>query len=250
MDKNGERMRHLAALEGLKELNSTVAVLGPDSPFTRLVVDIRGVNPDDVFSNVPYEKGHTFLFFLEQQLGGPTKFEPFLRAYIQKFKPKSISTLDFKDFLFEYFSHKSDVLQQIDFDSWFFKPGMPLVIPDYDRTLLNACTELAKRWASAGVAELANFTSVEFDQLGSIQKKLFLMELTELLSANSTDRDLNVEKVKRVTDLYSLAKVANTEVRLAYIELGLALHCKDIVANAVQFVTEFGRMKYTRPVYR
>ena len=32
-------------------------------------VDVRGVDPDDAFSSVPYEKGFNFLFYLESLLG-------------------------------------------------------------------------------------------------------------------------------------------------------------------------------------
>ena len=40
-------------------------------PFTMLVPDLKGVDPDDAFSIVPYEKGSALLMYLEQKLGGP-----------------------------------------------------------------------------------------------------------------------------------------------------------------------------------
>lgn len=45
--------------------------LGPKNPLTRLVVDLKGVHPDDAFSTVPYEKGSLFLRYLEDLVGGP-----------------------------------------------------------------------------------------------------------------------------------------------------------------------------------
>lgn len=47
-----------------------IETLGEESPFTKLVVNLTGVDPDDAFSTVPYEKGHTFLFYLEELVGG------------------------------------------------------------------------------------------------------------------------------------------------------------------------------------
>lgn len=39
---------------------------GPDHPYTRLIPDLKGgVDPDDVFSKVPYEKGFWFLYYLQ-----------------------------------------------------------------------------------------------------------------------------------------------------------------------------------------
>ena len=78
-------------------------VYGPDHPLTRLVPDLRGIDPDDAFSVIPYEKGSTFLWYLEELVGGADKFEPFLRAYYTAFAYKSIDSDDFKEFFLEYF---------------------------------------------------------------------------------------------------------------------------------------------------
>ena len=47
---------------------------GVDHPYTKLVPKLDGVDPDDAFSSVPYEKGYSLLMYLEQKLGGPGKF--------------------------------------------------------------------------------------------------------------------------------------------------------------------------------
>ena len=39
--------------------------------YTPLVPELKGLHPDDVFSCIPYEKGSSFLFYLEGLLGGP-----------------------------------------------------------------------------------------------------------------------------------------------------------------------------------
>jgi leukotriene-A4 hydrolase len=44
---------------------------GENSPLTCLVPDLKEISPDDTFSCVPYEKGHTLLFHLEELAGGP-----------------------------------------------------------------------------------------------------------------------------------------------------------------------------------
>lgn len=47
--------------------------MGADNPLTNLVVDLHCTHPDDSFSKVPYEKGHIFLRYLEEVVGGPGK---------------------------------------------------------------------------------------------------------------------------------------------------------------------------------
>ena len=100
--------------------------------LTKLVVDLTNCGPDDAFSTVPYNKGSTFLRYIEEQLGGPAVFEPFLKWYLQKFAYKSIVTDDFKAALYEYFGttdQQKETLNKIDWDTWLHKEGMPPVLP-------------------------------------------------------------------------------------------------------------------------
>ena len=43
--------------------------MSPTDPLTALVVNLTGVDPDDAFSRVPYEKGSAFLWYLEDTGG-------------------------------------------------------------------------------------------------------------------------------------------------------------------------------------
>lgn len=47
--------------------------MGETNALTKLVLDLKGVHPDDSFSSVPYEKGHMFLRYIEHVVGGPGK---------------------------------------------------------------------------------------------------------------------------------------------------------------------------------
>ena len=69
----GEASRHFSAINGWKDLKESIDLQGNDNPLTALVVDLDGVDPDDAFSVVPYEKGSTFLWYLEDTVGGACK---------------------------------------------------------------------------------------------------------------------------------------------------------------------------------
>lgn len=45
--------------------------MGASNLLTCLVPDLTGIDPDDSFSTVPYEKGQAFLWYLEELVGGP-----------------------------------------------------------------------------------------------------------------------------------------------------------------------------------
>ena len=115
-------------------------VMGPTNPFTALVPRLAGADPDDAFSVclqsvslsssfpcqvVPYEKGSTFLWYLEDLVGGAAVFEPFLKSYYNNFAYKSIDSDQFKAFFLEKFS-SVEAVKEIDWDTWLHKPGMPI----------------------------------------------------------------------------------------------------------------------------
>src|SRR5262249_28224179 len=57
--------------------------------LTRLRTHLDGVDPDEAFSTVPYEKGYLFLRALEEAVGRPT-WDGFVRAYVRTFRFRSI----------------------------------------------------------------------------------------------------------------------------------------------------------------
>ncbi|KAH9402319.1 Leukotriene A-4 hydrolase [Tyrophagus putrescentiae] len=237
----GEAGRHFAALEGLKELKATVDAMGHTNPLTKLVVDLRDINPDDAFCRCPYEKGHTFLFYLESLVGGPTVFEPFLRSYLEHFKYRSIVTDDFKSYLSEYFFKKVHA------------PEICIRLTEYDTSLLNACVFLAKKWISAPEDLLVEgkmlFRQDDWKAFSPRQKKLFLIELDEQ-TTGAGQRPLSPGKLHLLNELYRVREERNVEIATAWILLGLHSQWKEVIADAIKLVSEVGRLKYTRPIYR
>ncbi|KAF7495920.1 Leukotriene A-4 hydrolase [Sarcoptes scabiei] len=247
MDTNGEKFRHLMALEGLEDLKEAVKYYGDDSPLTKLLIDVRKINPDDAFSSIPYQKGHTFLFYLEQKLGGPEIFEPFLRAYIDHFKYDSIITKDFQDFIYDYFG--PEILDTVEWDKWFHDPGMPPIIPAYDQTLLMHVIDLSTKWLNASLENIneIEFPLKQFDAFQSLQKKLFFIQLSNRKEESNLDLRL---KLAPMSQIYRLNSIGNCEVRFAWIMLGLEVHYEEVIGEAVDFVSTYGRMKYITPLYR
>lgn len=82
---HGEPYRHFSAIIGWKALTDAMDHFGHDHEFTKLVVDLKGKDPDDAFSSIPYEKGFNFLFHLEN-LVGKQKFDKFIPHVGQPWK--------------------------------------------------------------------------------------------------------------------------------------------------------------------
>lgn len=75
--RHGEAYRHFSAIIGWKALSDSVDHFGHQHEFTKLITDLKGKDPDDAFSSIPYEKGFNFLFHLETLLG-KQKFDSFI----------------------------------------------------------------------------------------------------------------------------------------------------------------------------
>ncbi|KAJ3648764.1 hypothetical protein Zmor_020541 [Zophobas morio] len=230
------------ALGRLPELKETVKLLGETNPLTKLVVDLKGVHPDDAFSIVPYEKGQTFLRYLEEVVGGPAQFEPFLRKYFDTFKFKSIDTDDFKSFFENHFSNNS-AIQSVDWNVWLYSPGMPPVIPNYNTTLAEKCNKLNKQildWDEKAACP------VESSQV----KNLTADEIIYLLQQILDDKPQSVTKLEKLDKVFHFSDVKNSEIKFRWLRIGLKSHWPKSVDPALDWVNEVGRMKFVRPLYR
>lgn len=58
-------------------------------------------------------------------VGGSGVFEPFLKAYLENFKFKVVTTDDFKAFFLNYFKDTAAV-SEIDWQTWLYAPGKAL----------------------------------------------------------------------------------------------------------------------------
>ncbi|XP_054153154.1 leukotriene A-4 hydrolase-like isoform X2 [Oppia nitens] len=240
----GEPNRQFNAIGGLKALKFEIEAMGEQNNYTKLMIDPRGVDPEDAFSSVPYEKGHTFLFYLEQLLGGPQVFEPFLKSYINHFKYQSIETNDFKEYLENYFKDKTDILSKVEWDLWLHSTGMPPIIPDYDKSLSKMCTELTNKWINANDNNLSEFKLSDISSMNPMQVKEFLSQLLD------SEIPLSLTKMHVLTEIYGLKSNKNSEIRSIWIRLGLKSHWKECINETIEFITSQGRMKFVKPIYR
>jgi leukotriene-A4 hydrolase len=63
---------------------------------------------------------------------------------------KSLDSYDFKSTLLSFFASNAEAskaLSSVDWDTWFYKPGLPPK-PDFDTSMVDKCYALAKKWES------------------------------------------------------------------------------------------------------
>ncbi len=117
----GSEAAVMSYAQGFSSLRGALDRFGADSPFTCLVTRLEGVSPDDVFSEVPYEKGCLFLRLLEDTVSRPS-WDRFIRAYIEKYRFTSIETAELRSFIEKHFP---GIMEKVGGDEWLLSPGIP-----------------------------------------------------------------------------------------------------------------------------
>lgn len=239
----------LKAAMGLRDLVEAVDGFGPDHPYTALVPEIEGIDPDDVFSSIPYEKGFNFLHYLSTVVGGHDVFDEFAKAYIQAFKFQTLTSMDFRAFFETYFARQHEALHTIDWDAWFYAPGMPPVTNTFDTTLTTQATALGEQIAAS--SDVATWTSVAPSALTKWPTSLWILLLDTLLlkqeRANWTSTHLDA--INAFTHDH-LTTTHNAELRFRWYTLSLRSGDFRRLDKLVEMLKEQGRMKYVRPLFR
>lgn len=127
-------------------------MFGKDHEYTKLIVSHDNVDPEDVYSQVAYEKGFHFVYYLDR-LVGRENFDKFIPHYFAKWSGKSLDSFEFRDTFMDFFNGLGDEglkskIATIDWQARFYTPGLPPK-PDFDTTLVTMCYDLAEKWKDA-----------------------------------------------------------------------------------------------------
>ena len=122
-----------------------------DKPeYTQLIIKHdNDVDPEDVYSQVAYEKGFHFVYYLEKVVGREA-FDKFIPHYFSKWSGKSLDSWEFRDTYMDFFNSFGDEdikrkVAEIDWQEKFYSQGLPPK-PKFDTTLVDQCYDLAKKW--------------------------------------------------------------------------------------------------------
>lgn len=241
-----DEYRDFSAIIGWKALSDSIEQFGEEHEFTKLVNDLRGKDPDDAFSSVPYEKGFIFLYHLEKVVG-IGRWDKFIPHYFTVFKNKSLDSYEFKSTLLDFFKHDAEAskkLNDLDWDEWFYKPGFPPK-PDFDTTLVKACLDLADGWQALNEGTSGFQPSPKDIESFAAQQSYVFLERIQTLPKPLTPR-----LVETMGEAYGYGKSQNVELVSRFYVVGLQARAKSVYQAAADLAGRVGRMKFVRPLYR
>lgn len=193
-----------------------------------LCPNLEGIDPDEVFSRIPYYKSALLLHTLEQRVGRP-RFDVFIKKYMDAFRFSSINCATFIQFVMQYLP---GAMSQKELEVWFYEP---IAIPEGAVTLsspmLDDVLSAAKDRRILG--RMANWNSIQWG---------VYLEACQVSP--------EIAWIVVLDELYKLSQSPSTDVRFAFllfaIESGVTGYAKDVEA----FLMTQGRLKYVRPLYR
>jgi aminopeptidase N len=203
----------------------------------KLALDLRGQDPDDAFTEVPYNKGKMFLDWLESQYGREV-FDSFIKNYFQYFSFQSITTENFVEYLTQNLLNKNpDIVSIEQVNEWIYQPSIPAnaIIPT--TSLFSDIDDISQQWMENKLTT----KNIPTDQWTTQQWLYFLNNLPDSLT---TDRMVQLDKT------FDLSNIQNSEIAHIWFLLSIRYNYQPAFANLRKYLMEIGRRKLIVPLYK
>lgn len=201
-----------------------------------LAIDVRGRDPDDAFSNVPYEKGALMLSWLEHEFDRDT-FDIFLRKYFDQYAFKSLTTEEFLDYLdANLLSKYPEKVTRKQVERWVYEPGIPdfAVLPESDAF---ASVDAARAAWLSGDRPLDDLDTEQW----TVHEWLYFL--------NNMPDSLTVAQMAELDEAFALTDSKNNEIAHSWLRLAIEHHYEPAIPRLRDYLAGIGRRKLIVPLY-
>ncbi len=219
----------VAALEaalGRRELDESIERFAATPAMTKLRTQLEGIDPDECYSLIPYEKGYLFLCAIEAAVGRPA-FERWLKSYLHDFRFGAITTEQFEAHIEQALP---GALAKANARAWIDGEGIPPTSKALGSARLDAIEALAGTVPTESQA--TPWTPVEW-----------------ALYLESVPRPAPEATCRALDERYNLTARTNFDVLVPWLTLALKSGYTAVLPRVQQVLGEVGRMKYLRPLY-
>jgi len=230
----GVDRRRMEDVLGLQDLREDLAAA--NSSDQRLVPDLEDRDPDDVFSDIPYEKGKLFLDFLEARFGRE-RFDRFLQGYFDAFAFQSVTTEQFVAYLDRnLLQTEPGLVAMEEVREWIYAPGLPAtaVLPESDA--FDRVAAQRDSWLRGESAARALPTSA-----WTVHEWRYFID--------TLPAELTPAQLAELDDAFALTATSNAEIGLAWYKVAIRNDYLPAYPAIEQYLTSIGRRKLIRPLY-
>jgi len=231
----GDERFEMEAVLGRQDLQADIDSLPANDQI--MAIDLRGRDPDAVFSNIPYEKGALFLRELEHKVGREN-FDQFLLGYFEKFAFKSITTDQFVNYLEQtLLKDHSAVLSKQRIEQWIFQPGVPADAPIPESYAFSVVDEARDAWLAGSI------------QAGEIDSEKWVVHQW-LYFLNNMPEKLSQEQLVDLDKAFSLTSSKNNEIAHSWLLISVNNWYQPAFTRLHDYLTSIGRNKLVKPLYK
>ena len=230
-DLYGADRSTMEAVLGKQELLAEIAKFAPRDEI--LHVDLKGRDPDEGMTRVPYEKGAMFLTKLES-IAGRDKLDAFLKGYFDHFAFQSITTADFERHLRAELFPKGR--EPIDLHGWIEEPGLPEDAPEPKSARFGELDAMAAAWASGKTPA----RDLKAEGWSTPEWLHFLRALPKKLPA---------DRMASLDNAYGLTDRGNSEIAAQWLLMAIRSGYPGADARLQEFLATIGRRKFIAPLY-
>jgi aminopeptidase N len=233
----GRRVADMQASIGVTDLaesRKTLTVAGDRT----LLPDLTGRDPDDAFSNVPYEQGQLFLSFLESKFGRDA-FDAFLRKWFDEHAFESATTDDFLAFLkTNLLDTKPGAVTDAQIQEWLHTEGIPAfaVLPQSDA--FTKVDQARDAWLGGGSIDALARTASAW----STQEWIRFVD--------SLPRQMEAAQLGALDRRFKLTESMNSEIAHVWYRLAIANRYTAAYPAMERYMVGIGRRKLIVPLYR
>jgi hypothetical protein len=222
----GEEMSTLQAALGRRELDESLERFADQPQMTKLRPHLVGVDPDECYSLIPYEKGYLFLLEIEHAVGREA-FAAWLRTYLHAFRFGAITTEDFEAHIEKALP---GALAKANARAWIDGEGLPPTAHVLKSARVDAIEALKTTVVTR--AQVAAWTPIDW-----------------ALYLESVPRPAPHAQCSALDELHALTKSTNYDVLVPWLTLALKSGYTAVLPRVDEVLGAVGRMKYLRPLY-
>lgn len=229
----GKDYADMISVIGFQDLETSMRNL--PAKYTSLKVNMEGANPDDAFSDVPYDKGYLFLKMLEDKYGRE-KFDQFLNQYFSSHAFKTMTTEKFVDYMKKNLTNGEDDFVK----EWIYETGWPKNLVKPSSKLFDLAeaqfNQDIKNARENGVAK-----AVKLDTKSTNEWVHFIRLIDP--------KQNTIQDLIYLDEVYDFTNSKNPEIQTAWFEKAFLMKYDVVNKNAKEFLVRVGRRKFLEPLY-
>jgi len=231
----GERRHAMESVLGYQGLEHSVSSL--PAMDQHLPIDMRGRDPDEAFSDIPYEKGALFLRELEQKVGRE-KFDHFLKQYLKDYAFSSLNTEEFLAYLDKQLIQTNPNALSMDrVHQWMYSPGIPADAPKPSSNAFDLIDDARNQWLTGEIS-----ASAIDSQIWTVHEWLYFL--------NNLPSKLSLPQMRELDKAFQLTASTNSEIAHSWLLQAIRNDYSEANVRLEAYLIKIGRRKLITPLYK